>query len=70
MDRTPIRSTNIKEAGYDAQSRTLEIMFSDGRLYHYFDVPESIFDELRNATSAGQCFHSKIREAFRFKRIA
>jgi hypothetical protein len=53
MDRIPLQWTNIKEAGYDAQSATLQIMFTDGDVYECFDVPETIFDGLVNAPSAG-----------------
>ena len=70
MDRIAIRSTNIKEVGYDAQSGTLEIMFSDLAVYQYFGVPESIHDGLVSATSAGQYFHRMIREKYRFTKVS
>src|SRR5262245_45072312 len=66
MDRIPIRSTNIKEVGYDVGSSTLEVMFSDGGIYRYFGVPESIYDGLVRAPSAGQYFHRMIRDKYRF----
>jgi hypothetical protein len=69
MDRIPIRSTNIKEVGYDVESGTLEIMFSDGGIYRYFGVPESVYDGLINAASAGQYFHRMIRDRYRFSRV-
>lgn len=69
MDRIPIRSTNIKEVGYDAESGTLEIMFSDGGIYRYFGVPESIYDGLISAASTGQYFHRMIRDRYRFSRV-
>jgi hypothetical protein len=69
MDRTPINSSNLAEVGYDPTSSTLEIMFVDGRVYQYFDVPENIHTGLLGAASAGQFFHREIRGVYRFARI-
>jgi KTSC domain len=68
MDRIPIRSTNIKEVGYDIDSNTLEIAFTDGAIYCYLGVPKSIHDGLISAASAGQYFHRMIRDKYRFTR--
>lgn len=68
MERVAINSSNIKEAGYDPNSNTLELLFSDGRVYQYFDVPPSIYADLINAPSAGRFFHESIRGSFRFAR--
>jgi hypothetical protein len=69
MDRVSIASSNIKEAGFDAATNTLEVAFTDGRLYQYFDVPENVYLELRSSPSAGQYFHQNIRGVYRFARI-
>jgi len=69
MDRTQINSSNLAEAGYDAASSTLELMFVDGRVYQYFDVPEHVYSGLIAAASAGQFFHQQIRGIYRFARI-
>lgn len=69
MDRKPINSSNLAEAGYDTASSTLELMFVDGRVYQYFDVPEHVYTGLIAAASAGQFFHSEIRGVYRFARI-
>ncbi len=69
MDRVPITSTNIKEVGYDATSNTLEILFKDGAIYRYLDVPQFVYDELLAAESAGRYFHQMIRDKYQFTRI-
>lgn len=68
MNRIPIRSTNMKEVGYDLDTNTLEIVFRDGGIYRYFGVPESVYDGLISAASAGQYFHRMIRDKYRFSR--
>ncbi|HVZ19253.1 MAG TPA: KTSC domain-containing protein [Terriglobales bacterium] len=68
MERVKIVSSNISEAGFDPASRTLELMFVNGRVYQYFDVPQHVFDGLCNAPSAGQYFNQEIRGIYRFAR--
>lgn len=68
MERIPVRSTNIKEVGYNIDSSILEIVFNDGVTYRYYDVPQSVYDGLITAGSAGQYFHRMIRDKYRFTR--
>ena len=49
MDRTPVSSSHIAAIGYDPTSMTLEVEFSDGAVYQYFDVPEAVHQELMQA---------------------
>ena len=69
MDRQPVQSSNLVSVGYDASSQTMEIEFRDGRVYQYFDVPGSVFDELVVAASAGSYFHHNIRGVYRYARL-
>lgn len=69
MNRVAVVSSNIAEVGFDSSSSTLELMFNDGRVYQYFDVPESVHQGLVNANSIGQYFHSSIRGVFRYARV-
>jgi hypothetical protein len=69
MDRVQVNSSNIKEAGFDPASNTLELMFSNGRVYQYFDVPPHVYTSLVNAPSPGQFFHQDVRGSYRFARV-
>jgi hypothetical protein len=69
MEWTSIRSTNIREAGFDAETNELEIVFADGARYRYRSVPESIYQELVSARSAGRYFHQKIRDRYSYTRV-
>lgn len=60
IDMQPVKSSSIKEIGYDPKERTLAVAFSDGSLYHYADVDRSTFDELAGAKSVGGYLHSGI----------
>jgi hypothetical protein len=44
---------------------TLEIEFKSGRIYQYFDVPETVYQELMTAPSHGKFFNAYIRSVYR-----
>lgn len=69
MKREPVGSSTIAEVGYDADSRVLEVLFTNGRIYQYFEVPERVFDELLRAGSVGQFFNTDVRSAYRYARL-
>ncbi|WP_425502711.1 KTSC domain-containing protein [Pinirhizobacter soli] len=69
MRRQAVTSSNISEVGYDENSRTLEVLFSNGSLYQYFDVPPQIYAELERAGSIGQYLNANIKGNFRYARV-
>lgn len=69
MERTPVDSASIEAVGFESSSSTLEVLFRDGRVYQYFDVPERVYDELLQSPSVGQYFHREIRGVYRFARV-
>lgn len=69
MNRIALSSSNVASAGYDDQSRTLEIEFHKGGVYQYFDVPRTTYEQLVNAASPGGFLHEQIRGVFRYARV-
>lgn len=69
MDRTPVRSNNIRSVGYNLASRTLEVEFHGGGLYQYSGVPETIFQGLMRAASKGSYFHDYIKGRYPDKQV-
>jgi hypothetical protein len=68
--RDPVTSSAIVSVGYDAESRTLEIEFTSGRVYQFFDVPESVAQALRAAPSQGAFFNLFVRNGgYDFKQV-
>ena len=61
-------STVIKSFDYDSEKKVLRIEFGSGSVYHYHDVPESIYKEMKDTPSVGQFFNAKIRDQFGFDR--
>jgi lysyl-tRNA synthetase class 2 len=62
-------SSVIQSADYDPEARTLDVAFTTGRHYRYFDVPESEYGGLITASSAGAYFNTHIRDQYDFIEI-
>lgn len=70
MNRTPVvNSSNIASVGYDAETQTMEIEFTNGNIYQYFDVPEIVFQELMRAESAGKFLNAQVKGVYRFAKL-
>lgn len=69
MIRQPVVSSNIRSIGFDLESKVLEIEFHSRAIYHYFGVPESLYNALMSAPSPESFFHQNIRSRFRYSRI-
>jgi len=54
QQRTPIRSSTLKSAGY--ADGVLEISFKDGSVYRYFDVPAEVAEAFLASDSKGHYF--------------
>lgn len=66
IQRTRVDSTAIASVGYEPQNRLLEVEFSSGKVYRYFDVPHDAFRGLLAATSKGSWFNQAIRDRFSY----
>lgn len=69
MKLVPVKSSNIKEVGYDDKTHELFIRFNDDKLYKYPGVPEVFFKELVEAKSVGGYFHAKIKGRFLYSKV-
>lgn len=69
MNRTPVSSSNVISIGYDSATMTLEVEYKDSSVYQYFDVPESVYQDLMLASSVGQYMHSNIKGNYRYAKV-
>lgn len=69
MRRQAVTSSNVAEVGYDEERRILEVLFVNGGVYQYFDVPPQIYVELVRAGSIGQFLNTNVKGYFRYARI-
>lgn len=69
MQREEVNSSNVAEVGYDPKTLTMEVLFRNGGLYQYFEVPQQVYDELRNAGSFGAYMNQNIKGRYRYARV-
>jgi hypothetical protein len=68
MERQPIESSLIRSVGYDVASSILEVeLAEEGRVYEYFDVPFSAYQELMEAESKGSYFNEFIKDLYAYR---
>lgn len=61
-----LHSTSLDRVGYEPASKVLQVIFRDRSSYHYFGVPEAVFESFREAPSKGAYFNRAIRGAYSF----
>jgi hypothetical protein len=69
MEREMISSSTVVSIGYDSQTETLEIEFRNGGIYQYYNVPQTIYQQLMESGSKGQFHHAYIRNAYPYSRV-
>lgn len=69
MNREPVASSNVAAVGYDEPSQTLEVEFTNGTIYQYYNVSQSIFEQLMQAGSKGQFLAYQIKNAHPYSRV-
>lgn len=69
MQRQKVQSSSIDSIGYNSDSNILEIEFLNGRIYQFFNVPESIFNGMMSADSHGKYLNDNIKGIYNYKEI-
>jgi hypothetical protein len=62
-------SSTILRFGYDKEGRSLTVEFKKSGSYRYFDVPEQIFQQMKQAPSKGSFFTAHVKPAYRYARL-
>jgi hypothetical protein len=67
VKRHPVSSSSLRSVGYDPDHRILVLEYEGGTVYHYFDVPENVFEELMNEDSKGRFVNYRIKPYYRYR---
>lgn len=67
MNMIPVSSSNITSIGYEGT--TLRVLFHNNRLYEYYNVPSSVYNELMSAPSHGSYLARHIKGVYDYKPI-
>ncbi|NTH66574.1 KTSC domain-containing protein [Agrobacterium rhizogenes] len=69
MMRDSVASTTVASIGYDEPTQTLEVEFSTGSIYQYYNVTAFLYEQLMQAPSKGQFLNTNIRNAYPYSRV-
>lgn len=70
MKLETVESSMIHAVGYDAKTRTLEVVFNSGRTYIYDGVPPKVYKELMAAESKGSYMKAAIIDVYPYGRLS
>jgi hypothetical protein len=65
-----LESKMFTAVAYDAEKRILYLRFQSGDIYRYVEFPNNDYQQFLSAESKGPYFLSKIRNCFRYERLA
>ena len=68
--RISVKSDDIQSIGYDPDEKLLEVEFSVGGVYRYFEVPVARYELLMCSELMSRYFHKYIRDRYEFLRIS
>ncbi|GAA3536930.1 KTSC domain-containing protein [Amycolatopsis ultiminotia] len=69
MRRAPVKSSVLRDVGYDPDRRVLEVGFHDDAVYQYFLVPKRVYRELLAAPSHGRYLNLEIKPRYPVRRV-
>lgn len=69
MLRLVVDSQTLRSLGYDARTGTLEVQFTNDKIYQYRDVPPEAYQALLRAHSLGTHINTHIKGHYPFTRV-
>ena len=62
-------STNVKKIFYSYEQKIMQVTFTSGATYQYFDVPERTWEAAVNASSIGGFINTNIKGKFKYSKV-
>lgn len=69
VEMTPLRSSNVKEAGYDEEAKVLYVSFNSGGNYAYDAVDSATFQDLLTSNSPGGFVNRFLKATHESRRV-
>ena len=69
MERVPVESNSLRSVGYEAATQTLEVEFTNGRIYRYAEVPPQTHDWLMRSKGKGGYFNRMVRDRYAMRDV-
>lgn len=64
-----IDSTNVRRIKYHPVGKILEVQFLNGKIYHYYEVPENIWQAAFVAPSIGRFIQERIKGVYTYEAL-
>ena len=64
----PVDSSQIRSVGYDSETETMYVEFKNGQVYRYLEVPQNVFNNLKNSSSPGRFFLSSVKQYYDYSK--
>lgn len=65
----PVNSSLAEAIGYDEEAEILQIEFSNGSVYQYYDVEPETWEDFQNSPSKGLFYNSEIKGYYESDRL-
>jgi KTSC domain-containing protein len=62
-------SSNVARFCYIEGDRVLSVEFKSGATYNYYNVPDTVFEQMRAAGSKGQFLDQNVKGVYRYARV-
>ena len=69
MELTAVKSSNVRQIGYDAEAGVCRVVFKNGATYDYEGVDAETFAEFAKSESKGRFVARSLKGKFKTKRI-
>ena len=70
MNFVPVKSSTVDSVAFDSATGILGVRFKNGTEYHYFNVPEYIYNGLLSAKSVGKYLDENVKKkGYRHERL-
>jgi hypothetical protein len=69
MKLTRVKSSMLRAAGYDEKTREFDVIFNNGDVYRYENVPRSKYAAFLKAESKGTYMQTHIIDRYPYERL-
>lgn len=69
MEIHSVQSSLLSSFGYDEEEHKLQVTFNKGGTYVYSDVPEDVYESMKEADSVGKYFLAHIKDRYDFEKL-
>jgi hypothetical protein len=67
MQRIAVESSNVASIGFE--DTTMEVEFTNGGVYQYFNVDEAVFQGMLVSNSKGKFLNNHIKDKYLFRKV-